>query len=75
MQCVVLVLGRLLSVHYANVSMMWGMVYLNLCLLLRKGPLTQGIEFISCMLMLLIKSLSYFLFQEGNFQNSEKFLP
>ena len=64
---VVLVLGRPLSVHYANVSMMWGVVYLNLCPFPRKGPLTQGTEFMSCMLMLLIKPLSYFLFTVRKF--------
>ena len=67
MQCVVLVSGRHLSVHYANVSMMWGMFYLNLCPFPRKGPLTQGTEFVSCMLTLLIKPLSYFLFTVRKF--------
>ena len=67
MKCVVLVSGRPLSVHYANVSMMWWMVYLNLCPFPRKGPLTQGTEFMSCMLMLLIKPLSYFLFTVRKF--------
>ena len=54
--------GRPLGVHYANVSMMWGIVYFNLCLLPRKGPLTWGTEFMSCMLMLLLNPISYFLF-------------
>ena len=67
MKCVVLVSARPLSVHYANVSMMWRMVYLNLCPFSRKGPLTQGTEFMSCILMLLIKPLSYFLFTVRKF--------
>ena len=40
-------LGRSLDVDYANVSMMWGMVYFNLCLLPRKGPLTRTLN--SCL--------------------------
>ena len=67
LQCVILVSGRPLSVHYANVSMMWRMVYLNLCPFPRKGPLTHGTEFMSFMLMLLIKPLSYFLFTVRKF--------
>ena len=38
------------------------MDYLNLCLLPRKGPLTQGTEFMSWMWMLLLKPISYTFF-------------
>ena len=38
------------------------MDYLNLCLLPRKGPLTQGTEFMSWIRMLLLKPISYTFF-------------
>ena len=44
LQCVVLVWGQTLGCALYGVSMMWGMVYLNLCVhsFPQKGPLTQG---------------------------------
>ena len=40
--CAVLVLGQIHGCALYSVSRTWEMVYLNLCPLPRKGPLTQG---------------------------------
>lgn len=42
---------------------------------LERGQMQKALEFISSMLRLPFKLIYYSFFQEGNFQDSEKFLP
>ena len=67
--------GRALSVQCIVSPWCEGWFILICVHSLERGHSHRALEFVAGMLMLLLKSISFSLLQEGNFQGSKKFLP